>query len=361
MKQKASSDNWARELARGAVSIKQLRSLDLVSEETLFKAAQIENEFATRVPASQIEAIKGQEESIRRQFVPSSEELRIQQQERDDPIGDQAHSPCEGLVHRYRDRVLLMPTHLCASYCRYCFRRYKVSHGGGLSPSALKEALSYIRKRTEVREVILTGGDPLTLTDRKLAQIFSELSEASHLRTLRIHTRIPTVLPSRVSEELLEILRTSRLIPWVVSHINTHHELNTRAKEALTKLRKAGIPLLSQSVLLRGVNDSTEALKTLFLALAELGVKPYYLHQLDLAKGTHHFRVDLSRARSMMAELQGHLPGYCIPKLMVDLPGGLGKVPAEKEWAQQTKKDHWKFQSPIKKDCVQTVHYPPSN
>jgi len=269
------------------------------------------------------------QDPIARQFVPDEAELVTQPEERDDPIGDEAFSPVDGIVHRYQDRVLLKLLHICPVYCRFCFRRAQVGPTGEthLSPEALDKAFAYIAAHPEIWEVILTGGDPLTLSDRRLEDVMQRLAAIPHVKILRIHTRIPCVDPARVTEQLAALLKASGKTVYVVLHANHARELTARAKDACALFIDNGIPMLSQSVLLRGVNDSVETLSTLLRAFVENRIKPYYLHQLDLAPGTSHFRVPIEEGQALLRALQGRVSGLCLPRYMLDIPGGFGKVP----------------------------------
>jgi lysine 2,3-aminomutase len=275
---------------------------------------------------------------IARQFVPSAEELATQPQELADPIGDAAHSPVEGIVHRYPDRVLLKPVHVCAVYCRFCFRRETVGPGKAeaLSPAALARALDYIRARPEIWEVILSGGDPLVMSPRRLAEIRAALAGIEHVRILRIHTRLPVADPDLITPELIEALKTPGQATWVVLHANHARELTPAARAACARFVEAGIPMLSQSVLLRGVNDDPAALEALMRALVETRIKPYYLHHGDLAPGTSHLRTSIPEGQALMRAVRGRVSGLCQPTYVLDIPGGHGKVPIGPSYLDET-------------------------
>ena len=263
---------------------------------------------------------------IARQFLPDMRELEHLPQEYADPIGDDAHSPVEGVVHRYPDRVLLKLVNACAVYCRFCFRREMVGPGrGGLSPRALSAALDYIAKTPQIWEVILTGGDPLVLSPRRLKDVTARLAAIEHVKVIRVHTRVPTVAPQRITPALVKALRSDKAT-FVVLHANHAREL-TKARAACARLVDAGIPMLSQSVLLRGVNDDAETLGELMRALVECRIKPYYLHHADLAPGTAHFRTSITEGQALMRELHGRVSGLCQPTYVLDIPGGYGKSP----------------------------------
>lgn len=266
-------------------------------------------------------------DEIARQYLPDVRELDVSLDENADPIGDQSHSPVKGIVHRYPDRVLLKPHHACAVYCRFCFRRDMVGRNGEvLNEAELDAALDYIRDHKEIWEVILTGGDPLALSARRLKSLFEALNAIDHVKSIRIHTRVPVAAPELVTDDLCRLISDSN-IPVIVSvHCNHAAELGEGAKGALKNLHAAGSMLVSQSVLLKGVNDCPDKLEALFRSLIENRVKPYYLHHADKARGTGHFRLKLSEGLDIYSHLRGRLSGVCVPQYMLDIPGGFGKV-----------------------------------
>lgn len=270
------------------------------------------------------------------QYLPSREELETAPDEQVDPIGDGVHSPLKGIVHRYPDRLLLTATHACAVYCRFCFRREVVGPGGagGLTPAELDAALAYISDHPEVWEVILTGGDPLVLSPRRIADLVRRIADIPHVKVLRVHTRLPVAEPERVSEALVSALSGSRLRLAVGVHVNHSRELTPAADAALARLAGAGALLLSQTVLLKGVNDRVEVLGELMRALVERGVRPYYLHHPDPAPGTARFRVSLAEGQALVRGLRGRYSGLCQPTYVLDIPGGFGKVPAGPAWIE---------------------------
>src|SRR3984885_15213541 len=269
------------------------------------------------------------DDPIARQFIPSARELDIQPGEHADPIGDHTHSPVDGIVHRYPDRVLFKLVHVCAVYCRFCFRREMVGPGKAtaLSPTAYRGALDYIRAHPEIWEVILTGGDPLMLSPRRLAEIMADLAGIDHVKIIRIHSRVPVADPARVSSELIAALRVGGATTWVALHANHARELTDKARAACAGIIDAGIPMVSQSVLLRGVNDDAATLEALMRAFVECRIKPYYLHHGDLAPGTAHLRTTLAHGQELMRALRGRVSGLCQPEYVLDIPGGHGKAP----------------------------------
>ena len=269
------------------------------------------------------------DDPIARQFIPSADELRSEIGESADPIGDHTHSPVAGIVHRYPDRVLFKLVHVCAVYCRFCFRREMVGPGKetALPQASYRAALDYIRARREIWEVILTGGDPLMLSPRRLSGIMTELAAIDHVRIIRIHTRVPVADPAAISDEMVGALKVTGAATWVAVHANHPRELSVKARAACARMVDAGIPLVSQSVLLRGVNDDAATLEALMRAFVECRIKPYYLHHGDLAPGTAHLRTTLARGQELMAALRGRVSGLCQPEFVLDIPGGHGKAP----------------------------------
>jgi len=266
------------------------------------------------------------DDPIARQFVPDIAELDFREEERADPIGDEAHAPVEGIVHRYPDRVLLKLVDICAAYCRFCFRRERVGKGSGLlPPKVLAAALAYVHAHPQIWEVILTGGDPLVVSARRLAAVAAELAAIEHVKILRVHTRVPVAAPSRITPALVRALKASGKAVYVAVHVNHPRELSAEARRACARLVDAGIPLLSQTVLLRGINDDAQVLGQLMRALVECRIKPYYLHHGDLAPGTAHWRTSIKRGQSVMRILHGRYSGLCQPSYVLDIPGGHGK------------------------------------
>lgn len=263
------------------------------------------------------------------QFLPDEAELRVSEGEDEDPTGDAAHSPVEGIVHRYPDRVLLTPTYACAVYCRFCFRRERVGPGKArtLNGPALDHALGYIAAHSGIWEVILTGGDPLVLSARRLGAILARLDAMAHVKVVRLHTRVPAVAPERITRSLVRALRRTSKAVYVALHANHPRELTAEARAACARLIDAGVPMLSQSVLLRGVNDDPRVLEALMRAFVETRIRPYYLHHGDAAPGTAHLRVSLAEGQDLMRALRGHVSGLAQPAFVYDIPGGFGKVP----------------------------------
>ncbi|THK34793.1 lysine-2,3-aminomutase-like protein [Ensifer sp. MPMI2T] len=271
---------------------------------------------------------QAKDDPIARQFVPDAAELTLTAEERADPIGDGSHSPVTGIVHRYPDRVLLKAVHVCPVYCRFCFRREMVGPQGlgTLTPAELDAAIAYIADHPEIWEVILTGGDPLVLSPRRLGEIMERLGAIDHVKIVRFHTRVPVVEPERVDADLVAALKASGKATYVALHANHPRELTPEARAASARLIDAGIVMISQSVLLKGVNDDANVLAELMRAFVETRIKPYYLHHPDLAPGTGHFRLSIEEGQKLVAALRGRVSGLCQPTYILDIPGGHGKA-----------------------------------
>lgn len=302
----------------------ELVSAGLARAGDLPEIERVVSDFRLRI-TSEMRAASASD-GVARQFVPGAAELVHRPEEMTDPIGDGAHSPVPGLSHRYPDRVILAATHACEVYCRFCFRREVVGHAGPLPEARLTEAIGYIARTPAISEVILTGGDPLSLSARRIGDILRRLAAIGHVEVLRLHSRVPVVAPGRITQAMVAALKVTRPV-YLAVHTNHADEIGAEAEAALGRLADAGIPLLSQTVLLRGVNDDAEVLARLFRRLVALRVKPYYLHHCDLAPGTGHFRTTIAEGQWLMRVLRGRISGLCLPDYVLDIPGGFGKVP----------------------------------
>jgi L-lysine 2,3-aminomutase len=261
------------------------------------------------------------------QVLPRSQEANDSEDFLTDPVGDSNVEVVPGLLHKYEGRVLFILSGACAVHCRYCFRRHYPYQSAPKSLTQWEQALQYIGQNPDIHEVILSGGDPLTIADERLEPLIRRLDAIPHLRRLRIHTRFPVVIPQRVDRNLCHLLESSRLAKWMVLHINHANEIDSDLVAAIQRLRAAGVTLLNQAVLLKDVNDSADALATLHERLVDVGVTPYYLHQLDRVKGAEHFEVEPNRGLELIAELQKRLPGYAVPKYVLEVPGRPSKTP----------------------------------
>jgi len=301
----------------------------LIKPQRLAALQKVASRYAVAITPALIDLIDTGDahDPIALQFVPDERELEFRDEETADPIGDDAHTPVPGVVHRYPDRVLLKIVNACAVYCRFCFRREMVGPGrGALTGKALAAALDYIARTPQIWEVILTGGDPLLLPPRRLKDVITRLTAIEHVKVVRLHTRIPVAAPQRVTPALLRALRTNKAT-FMVLHANHARELTEEARAACARVIDAGIPMLSQSVLLRGINDDPETLGALMRALVECRIKPYYLHQADLAPGTAHLRTSIVEGQALLRALHGRYSGLCQPNYVLDIPGGHGKSP----------------------------------
>jgi lysine 2,3-aminomutase len=289
---------------------------------------------------------------IAAQFRPDARELNIAPDELGDPIGDEAHAPVKGVVHRYRDRCLLKLVHVCPVYCRFCFRREMVGPQGDgtLTGAELDEALAYIATHPEIWEVILTGGDPFLISARRAREITERLAAIPHVKIIRWHTRVPVVDPLRVTPDLVDALRVEGATTYVVLHTNHPRELTDQARAAIARIVDAGVPMLAQTVLLKSVNDDADTLEALMRALVEARVKPYYLHHLDKAPGTSHFRCTIAEGQALVQELHDRASGLAQPSYVLDIPGGHGKTPltptnvreTEAGYAMRDRKGAWR-------------------
>jgi len=313
---------------RGAAA---LADAGLIAPERLPALEAVAARYAVAITAEMAELIDPANESdpIARQFIPNEAELLETPGETPDPIGDAAHSPVEGIVHRYPDRVLLKPTHTCAVYCRFCFRREVVGPQGlaNLTPAQLDAAFAYIAGHPEIWEVIVTGGDPLVLSPRRLGDIGERLAAIDHVKVVRFHTRVPVVDPSVITDAMVAALKASGKTVYVALHANHARELTPAARAACARIIDAGVPMLSQTVLLRGVNDDPEALGALMRTFVETRIRPYYLHHGDHAPGTGHLRTTVEEGRTLMRAIRGRFSGLCQPTYVLDIPDGHGKVP----------------------------------
>src|SRR3954464_3984723 len=310
--------------------LSELEAAGLTAAETRAALEKVAAQYAVAITPAMAELIDRTDpnDPMARQFVPDAAELKSLPEERADPIGDDAHSPVEGVVHRYPDRALLKLTHVCAVYCRFCFRREMIGPAAEpLTAGQLDAALDYIASHPQIWEVILTGGDPLVLSARRLKDVVSRLGAIPHVKIIRVHTRVPVADPARITPELVRALKAKGKATYVVLHANHARELTDAAREACARLIDAGIPMLSQSVLLAGVNDDPETLGELMRTLVECRIKPYYLHHGDLAPGTSHLRTSIDRGQELMRALRGRLSGMCQPTYVLDIPGGHGKSP----------------------------------
>jgi lysine 2,3-aminomutase len=329
-------------------SVTALADVGLVRPEQVLALERVAARYAVSITPAMAELADADDanDPISRQFVPTAAELTITAEETADPIGDVVHSPVAGIVHRYPDRALLKLTGLCPVYCRFCFRRETVGPNNGagadtmLPSEQLAAALDYIATHPALWEIILTGGDPLILSPRRVADVTQRLAAIPHVKVLRWHTRVPVVAPERVTSDLVAALRSPSQAVYVGLHCNHPRELTPAARAACARLVDAGIVLVSQTVLLRGVNDDPVTLDALMRAFVETRIKPYYLHHGDRAPGTAPFRTTISEGQALMRTLRGRLSGLAQPTYVIDLPGGHGKMPIGPVYARATDSGH---------------------
>jgi lysine 2,3-aminomutase len=282
---------------------------------------------------------------IRKQVIPRAGELVLSEGEMLDSLDEDGHSPVPGLVHRYPDRVLFLVTDRCAAYCRYCTRSRLVSNAQDYNfHPEYEQGLRYIEAHPEIRDVLLSGGDPLLLSDKKLEHLISRLRAIKHVEFIRIGSRIPVFLPQRITPELCEIFKKYGPI-WLSIHVNHPKEATAELKAACERLSFAGVPLGNQSVLLAGVNDDVEVMKALVHRLLRMRVRPYYLYQMDLITGGAHFKVDVRKGLEIIRGLRGHTTGYAVPQYVIDAPGGGGKVPMNPDYVEKITDDEVVFRN----------------
>lgn len=313
-------------------TLEDLLSNKLIQEKDIPELKEVIRRYPVSLPTSMLPMIQADPDGpLAKQFIPNKQELEQTSEDLQDPIGDAAFSPVEGLVHRYPDRVLFKIVQTCAVYCRFCFRREMVGHkkNATLSAQVIDHALAYIREHKEIWEVIFSGGDPFILSPRRLGLILTRLSDISHVKVIRFHTRIPVVAPERITCSLISALKKSKKTVFIALHTNHASEFTDNARNACSRLIDSGIPMISQSVLLKGVNDSPAALKELMRTFVEMRIKPYYLHHPDLAPGTKHFRMPIAEGQAFVKQLRGTLSGLCQPQYILDIPGGYGKTPLD--------------------------------
>jgi EF-P beta-lysylation protein EpmB len=320
--------SWQQIMKEAVRDVGQLCRLLELPPEYAAQAAGAREQFPLFVPQPFLARIRRGDphDPLLRQVLPVDTETDAAPGFTVDPVGDLSASRQPGLLQKYHGRVLMVTTGACAVHCRYCFRRHFPYTETPRSLTDWLPAIEQIEADASIHEVILSGGDPLTLVDRLLAQLAERLAKIPHLRRIRIHTRLPVVIPQRVTVDLLNWLTGTRLTPIVVVHVNHPAEIDAAAAAALAKLIAAGIPLLNQAVLLRGVNDNVDVLTQLCERLIDLRVLPYYLHQLDRVAGAAHFEVPVERGQQIMAELQQRLPGYAVPRYVQEIPGALHKI-----------------------------------
>lgn len=322
-------ESWQKLLSNSVVKVEDLPFLPDTSDEYKEKLREVAKVFPIRINSYFLDQIKEENDPMWRQVIPTLEELNdFSSQEElleSDPLNEEGDMPVPELVHRYPDRVLLMVNNHCPIICRFCTRKRKIGFPGIVTRETLRQGIDYIRKHTEIRDVILSGGDPLLVPDKELDRILSELRSIPHLEIIRIGTRVPGTLPQRITEDLCSILKKYHPLYFNI-HFNHPDEITPEVEKACNMLADTGIPLGSQTVLLKGVNDDTRVMRELMLKLLKMRVKPYYIYQADMTLGTDHFRTTVEKSLNIMKDLQGHISGMGVPYFVIDAPGGGGKV-----------------------------------
>lgn len=307
-------------------TLKKYLNITAEEEEVLSKSLKL---LRMAIPPYYLSLIdeNDPEDPVRKQAVPTNKELETSAEDMADPLHEDVDSPAPGITHRYPDRVLFLITDQCGMYCRHCTRRRKAGETDKAMPDEhIKQALDYIRKTPQIRDVLLSGGDPLTVSTSRLEGIISRLREIPHVQIIRIGSRVPVVMPQRIDDELVDMLKKYHPI-WINTHFNHPREITSDSVKALEKLANAGIPLGNQSVLLRGINDDPYIMKELVHKLVMARVRPYYVYQCDLSEGISHFRTTVAKGIAIIEFLRGHTSGFCVPTYVVDAPGGGGKIP----------------------------------
>ncbi len=314
--------------------------------------------FSKKIPPNFDVAVENKNQKICKQVIPDTAENFYCLEELSDPIGDEKHSIFPGVIHRYPDRLLLLITRRCAIHCRFCFRKIQVAQQfPDLGLREIQKVCQYLESHPEIKEIILSGGDPLIISSFLLQEILTEFEHIKTVNIVRIHTRMPIAFPQRFDNTLLQVLHKSSKPIWMVIHINSKDEITLNTAGILKKLSYLGIPLLSQTVLLHGINDTFNDLQELFETLLQHRVKPYYLHYPDLVPGTSHFRIPLEKAIDLVKSLRGKISGLAIPDLVVDIPGGYGKIVIAPELSKKIEPNVWEFVSPCTDEKI-TVRYP---
>ncbi len=312
---------WIKDLQNG---IKKGEQLAEFFEVDAAQINRVSKEYPLRITPHYLKLIKKKDDPIWLQVVPDVKELE-DEEGIDDPLHEEIDSPVPGLTHRYPDRVLLLVTSVCPVYCRFCTRKRLVGRSSEISEKTIQQGIDYIRNTPRVRDVLLSGGDPLMLSDEKLEWIIGQLRAIPHVEVIRIGTRVPVFLPSRITDKLCNMLK--KYHPFYMNiHFNHPDEITPEVAEACNRLADAGIPLGSQTVLLKGINDNPEVMKRLMQRLLTIRVKPYYIYQADLTKGTAHFRTDVEVGLEIIRALRGHTTGFAVPQYVIDAPGGGGKI-----------------------------------
>ncbi len=334
-------NDWKWQFRNRITTLEELAKYILISDNEMAQLKLVVNKYPLSVTPHYLSLIDpfDPDDPIRKQAIPSFEEIALSDMGREDPLAEERDSVVPGLVHRYPDRVLMVLTDICPMLCRHCTRKREWRHGGWVRTSEQIEAmLDYIRLHHEVRDVIISGGDPLTLSTDQLEKVISRLRQINHVEIIRIGSRFPVVLPQRIDDELCSMLSEYGPI-WLNTHFNHYREITPASAEACDKLLRSGVPVNNQSVLLRGVNDSVEVQKKLCQGLLKIKVRPYYLYQCDEVQGTEHLRTSVETGLKIIEGLRGHTSGLAVPTFVIDLPDGGGKVPLQPNYLLRYNKE----------------------
>lgn len=329
--------NWAWQLKNRLTSVEQIEQYMTLTADEKAGCLFADSKLSLAITPYFFNLIDRDDPDcpIRKQVIPRAGEMQVSSEEMLDSLGEDEHSPVPGLVHRYPDRVLFLVTDRCAAYCRYCTRSRLVSNAQDYNfHPEYEQALRYIESHPEVRDVLLSGGDPLLLSDRKLEHLLARLRGIKHVEFIRIGSRIPTFLPQRITPELCDLFKKYGAV-WMSIHVNHPKECTQELKDACERLSYAGVPLGNQSVLLKGVNDDADVMKALVQRLLRMRVRPYYIYQMDLITGGSHFKVDVRKGIEIIRALRGHTTGYSVPQYVIDAPGGGGKVPVNPDYVEE--------------------------
>jgi len=339
-------NDWRWQLRNSFTSLDALSKIMELTDDETYAINSLKNRLPLRISPHYASLIYDTEpgDPLRRTVIPSGHELIITDAEKSDPLNEMESSPVPGIVHRYPDRALFTVTQFCSSYCRYCTRSHSVGKLGHLTKGEWDKAIAYLQEHTEIRDVIISGGDPLTMNDDKLEYLLSSLRNIKHIEMLRLGTKVPVMLPQRITKKLVTMLH--KYHPLFMSLHFTHpSELTEETRRACEMLADAGIPLGSQTVLLKGINDDPVVMKSLMQKLLTMRVKPYYLYQCDLIPGSSHFRTTIEKGVEMIENLRGHTSGYAVPQFVVDAPGGGGKIPVLPDYVVESGPEKWVFRN----------------
>jgi lysine 2,3-aminomutase len=333
----SSWNDWNWQIRNSVIRMEQLERFLVLNEKEVMALNNLHGRLPLRITPYYLSLMTqgGEKNPIRKMMVPSSEELLIFPEEKSDSLNEYGSSPVPGLIHRYPDRVLFMVTQFCSAYCRYCTRSHSVGKLTHASHLQWDNAIRYIAAHPEIRDILLSGGDPLTLPDQKLEYLLSALRDIEHVEIIRIGTKVPVVLPQRITPQLVSMLKKYHPV-WMSIHFSHPDEITPEVKTACERLSDAGIPLGSQTVLLSDINDDSVIMRTLFQQLLKIRVRPYYLYQCDLVPGSRHFRTPVSKGLEIIRSLMGYTTGYAIPHYVIDAPGGGGKIPLLPDYIQDT-------------------------